>query len=147
MINIITKQGKTNGTYFQINTKGGSPSVESYGNDVYHQRFGADFTLNKKTDKFNLSLSVSYLRNDLGGRRIGEMYTVKNDTTRYLNSVGERSFDRRNVNGRFDFQYDLDSSNQLHFGLFAGKRKKDRLADITYNNFSIYNSNLSLIHI
>ena len=134
MINIITKQGKTNGTYFQVNTKGGFPSVENYGNDAYHQRYGADFTLNKKTDKLNLSMSVSYLRNDLGGRRIGEVYTVKNDTTRYLNSFGERSFDKKNINGRLDFQYYLDSSNQLHFGLFAGKRKKDRLADIYYNN-------------
>ena len=110
MINIITKQGKTNGTYFQVNTKGGFPSVENYGNDVYHQRYGADFTLNKKTDKLNLSMSVSYLRNDLGGRRIGEVHTVKNDTTRYLNSLGERSFDKRNINGRLDFQYELDSS-------------------------------------
>lgn len=141
MINIITKQGKTNGTYFQVNTKGGFPSVENYGNDVYHQRYGADFTFNKKTDKLNLSMSVSYLRNDLGGRRIGEVHTVKNDTTRYLNSLGERSFDKKNINGRLDFQYELDSSNQLHFGLFAGKRKKDRLADITYNNYSLENSN------
>tara|TARA_B100000768_G_scaffold64758_1_gene62406 strand:+ start:512 stop:2968 length:2457 start_codon:yes stop_codon:yes gene_type:complete len=141
MINIITKKGKINGTYFQVNTKGGFPSVENYGNDVYHQRYAADFTLNKKTDKLNLSMSISYLRNDLGGRRIGEVYTVENDTTRYLNSVGERSFDKKNINGRFDFQYELDSSNQLHFGLFAGKRKKDRLADITYNNYSLENSN------
>ena len=141
MINIITKKEKIIGTYFQINTKGGSPSMESYGNDVYHQRYGADFIFNKKTDKLNLSMSVSYLRNDLGGRRIGKVYTVKNDTTRYLNSVGERSFDKRNINGRLDFQYELDSSNQLHFGLFAGKRKKDRLADINYNNYSLENSN------
>ena len=75
MINIITKKEKIIGTYFQINTKGGSPSMESYGNDVYHQRYGADFIFNKKTDKLNLSMSVSYLRNDLGGRRIGKVYT------------------------------------------------------------------------
>ena len=141
MINIITKKGKINGTYFQINTKGGSPSIESYGNDDYHQRYGADFTLNKKTDKLNLSMSLSYLRNDLGGRRVGEVYTIKNDTTRYFSSIGERSFDKRNINGRLDFQYDIDSSNQVHFGFFAGKRKKDRLADITYNNYSLENSN------
>ena len=141
MINIITKKGKINGTYFQINTKGGSPSIESYGNDDYHQRYGADFTLNKKTDKLNLSMSLSYLRNDLGGRRVGEVYTIKNDTTRYFSSIGERSFDKRNINGRLDFQYDIDSSNQVHFGFFAGKRKKDRLADITYNNYSHENSN------
>ena len=141
MINIITKKGKINGTYFQVNMKGGFPSLETYENDLYHQRYGGDFTLNKKTDKFNLSMSLSYLRNDLGGRRVGEVYTVKNDTTRYLNSVGERSFDKRNINGRLDFQYDIDSSNQVHFGFFAGKRKKDRLADITYNNYSLENLN------
>ena len=58
----------------------------------------------------------------IGGRRIGEVYTVKNDTTRYLNSVGEEVL---GINVRFDFQYELDSFNQLHFGLFAGKRKID----------------------
>ena len=141
MINIITKKGKINGTYFQLNMKGGFPSIETYGNDLYHQRYGGDFTLNKKTEKFNLSLALSYLRNDLGGRRIGEVYTVKDDTTRYLNSVGERSFDKKNLNSRLDFQYEIDSSNQLHFGFFAGKRKKDRLADITYNNYSLEKSN------
>ena len=141
MINVVTKKGKINGNYFQVNTKGGFPSVEPYGNDLYHQRYGGDLTFNKKTEKFNLSMSVSYLRNDIGGRRIGEVYTVKNDTSRFLNSVGERSFDKKNFNGRLDFQYHVDSSNQLHFGLFAGKRKKDRLADINYRNYSLENSN------
>ena len=68
------------------------------------------------------------------------MYTVKNDTSRYLNSVGERSFDKKNFNSRLDFQY-VDSSNQFHFGLFAEKEKKDRLADINYRNYSLENSN------
>ena len=143
MINIITKKGKINGSYFQVNMKGGFPSLETYGNELNHQRFGGDFTLNKKTDKYNLSLALSYLRNDLGGRRIGEVFTVKGDTTRYLYSKGERSFDKKNINARIDFEYEIDSSNQLHFGFFAGKRKKDRLADITYNNYTIQNGNNS----
>jgi len=143
MINIITKKGKINGTYFQVNMKGGLPSIETYGNELNHQRFGGDFNLNKKTDKYNLSFALSYLRNDLGGRRIGEVYTVTDDTTRHLKSKGERSFDKKNINARIDFEYEVDSSNQLHFGFFAGKRKKDRLADITYNNYSLQNGNNS----
>jgi len=143
MINIITKKGKINGTFLKINMKGGLPSIETYNNELKHQRYGGDITLNKKTEKYNLTLAVSYLRNDLGGRRIGEVYTVSGDTTRYLYSKGERSFDKKNINARIDFEYEIDSSNQLHFGFFAGKRKKDRLADITYNNYSLQNGNSS----
>lgn len=143
MINIITKKGKINGTFLKINMKGGLPSIETYNNELKHQRYGGDITLNKKTEKYNLTLAVSYLRNDLGGRRIGEVYTVSGDTTRYLYSKGERSFDKKNINARIDFEYEIDSSNQLQFGFFAGKRKKDRLADITYNNYSLQNGNSS----
>ena len=141
MINIITKKGKINGTFLKINMKGGLPSIETYNNELKHQRYGGDITLNKKTEKYNLTLAVSYLRNDLGGRRIGEVYTVSGDTSRYLYSKGERSFDKKNINARIDFEYEIDSSNQLQFGFFAGKRKKDRLADITYNNYSLQNGN------
>lgn len=93
ILNIITKKGATNGTYAQVNVRGGFPSIEEYNTKEAAQRYGIDATLNKRTDKWNFSLGASYQRNDKTGRREGDMFIVneaENKTT-FLPSDGERS--------------------------------------------------------
>ena len=46
ILNIITKKGAVDGAFGQINLKGGFPSIETYGNDKAHQRYGIDATYN-----------------------------------------------------------------------------------------------------
>jgi outer membrane receptor protein involved in Fe transport len=60
------------------------------------------------------------------------MYTIHNDTMTRLPSSGERSFDEILYSGRFTVDYTPDTSNAFSMGFFAGKRDKDRLADILY---------------
>ncbi len=159
ILNIITKKGATNGTFVQVNVRGGFPSIEPYDTQVAALRYGADATLNMKTDKWNLSFGTSYQRNDKTGRREGELFIINQteDKQTFLPSDGERSFDDIKYNGRFTVDFTPNNNDEFSLGFFAGKHTKDRLADITYydnhaispigsNNrlytFSYYNHNL-----
>ncbi|WP_373296594.1 outer membrane beta-barrel family protein [Arenibacter certesii] len=112
--------------------KGGLPSIEKYDNAVSHQRYGIDGTYNVIKGDWNISLGANYQRNDIGGRREGDVYTIINDTLTRFPSDGERSFDEVNYSGRFTVDFTPDSQNSYSLGFYAGKRQKDRLADITY---------------
>ncbi|MGC6432051.1 MAG: TonB-dependent receptor domain-containing protein [Jejuia sp.] len=132
IINILTTQGAANGAFGQINIKAGLPSIETYGNEASHKRHGIDATYNVKTDKWNISLGANYQRNDLGGRREGDVFTIINDTKTQFPSTGERSFDETNYSGRFTLDFTPSERDTYSLGFFAGKRSKARLADIVY---------------
>lgn len=139
ILNIITKKGAIDGTFAQINLRGGFPSIEDYDTQVAAKRFGIDATINKRTGNWNLSFGASYQRNDKTGRREGDMFiinTPENKTT-FLPSDGERSFDEITYNGRFNVDYTPNDKNNFSIGFFAGKRTKDRLADIVYTNSAV----------
>ena len=132
IINILTTKGAANGAFGQVNIKGGLPSIETYGNAASHKRHGIDATYNVRTDIWNISLGANYQRNDLGGRREGDVFTIINDTKTQFPSTGERSFDETNYSGRFTVDFTPSNTNTFSFGFFAGKRSKARLADIVY---------------
>ena len=132
MINIITKKGATDGLFLLINGKIGLPSIEDYNNAENASRFGSDFTLNFRKNKWDISVGASYLRNDIAGRREGNVYTIKGDTITTFPSDGERSFDEKNYSGRFSMAYTPNQYNAFNLGFYAGKRSKDRTADILY---------------
>lgn len=132
IINIITKKGVTDGTFVQVNTKIGMPSIEPYDNKDKPQRYGADFTINHKNGKWDLSLGGSYLRNDINGRREGNVYTISGDTTTFFPSDGERSTDAKTYAGRFTLGFTPNESNDFSLGFYAGKKTADRTADILY---------------
>lgn len=134
IVNIITTKGVVEGVFSKLNIKGGFPSTESYGNEVAHQRYGIDATYNLKSSKINVSVAANYQRNDLGGRREGDVYTIMDNTLTRFPSTGERSFDEINYNGRFTLEYNPNPFDVLSVGFFAGKRSKKRLADIVYYN-------------
>jgi len=132
IINILTKKGAVDGVYAQLNVQGGLPSIETYGNEKAHQRYGIDGTYNIRKDHWNVSIGGSYQRNDLGGRREGDAYTIVNDTLTRFPSDGERSTDETNYTGRVTLDFTPDDKNTFSLGLYAGKRNKQRLADILY---------------
>ncbi|MBP0904989.1 outer membrane beta-barrel protein [Mariniflexile gromovii] len=159
ILNIITKKGAANGTFVQVSVRGGFPSIEPYDTQVAAQRYGADATINTKTDKWNLSFGTSYQRNDKTGRREGELFIINEAENKqtFLPSDGERSFDDINYNGRFTVDFTPNENDEFSLGFFAGKHTVDRLADITYYDnhavspiessnrlytFSYYNHNL-----
>jgi len=138
IINIITRKGASDGLFLQFNAKIGMPSIEDYDNAESAPRYGGDFTLNYRKNKWDIALGASYLRNDIAGRRVGDVYTIINDTLTSFPSEGERSFDEKAYTGRATIGYTPDKKNSFSLGLYAGKRSKDRTADILYNNTKVY---------
>ncbi|MCH6233651.1 outer membrane beta-barrel family protein [Cognataquiflexum rubidum] len=132
MINITTVRGTTDGLYLQVNSRLGFPSIETYDNAANPRRYGADFNLNYLKGKWDLSLGASYQRNDLSGRRVGDVFTVRGDTTTFFPSEGERSTVEVNYSGRFTLGFNPDPNNSFSLGFFAGVRDKVRTADILY---------------
>ncbi|MCV9389259.1 outer membrane beta-barrel family protein [Reichenbachiella ulvae] len=157
IINIITTQNATDGLFAQVNVKVGLPSIEPYDNKEAAQRYGADFTLNYRKDKWDLALGGSYLRNDKSGRREGDVWTEIGDKRTEFPSDGERSFDETNYSGRMAVGFHPNERNDFNISIYGGKRSKDRTADIYYDNktyqlpdggqisaFDYYNENLRI---
>lgn len=132
IINILTLKNTFEGDYFQVNTLLGAPSIQDYENAESAQRFGADITYNTVREKWNLSTGFSFQRNDISGRREGDVYTIIGDKYTRFPSSGERSFDEVNYSGRLTADYQMSENDLISLGLFAGKRTKDRTADILY---------------
>lgn len=142
MINVITKSGITDGLYIQFNTKLGFPPIENYGNAERAKRYGADFNLNYLKGKWDISFGASYQRNDIAGRRVGDVYTISGDTTTRFPSEGERSIDEKNYSGRFTVGYTPNASNSFSVGFYGAVRDKLRTADILYyDNHASVNGN------
>lgn len=139
ILNIITKKGAINGTFFQMNMRGGLPSIEDYDTQVAAKRYGIDATVNKRTEDWNISVGASYQRNDKTGRREGDVFVINaaENKTIFSPSDGERSFDEITYNGRFNLDYTPNDSDTFSLGFFAGKRTKERLADIVYTNSAV----------
>ncbi len=157
IINIITKKGATDGFFAQFNARLGMPSIEDYDNAEAAHRFGGDFILNYRKNKWDLSLGASYLRNDITGRRAGDVFTIQNNILTRFPSDGERSFDELNYSTRFSLGFTPDPNNNFSLGFYAGERSKDRTADILYYDnhaiaaggerfytFQYYNENLRI---
>lgn len=157
IINIITKKGTTDGVSIITNTQIGLPSTTSYDNLEKPLRFGGDITFTFKKNKWDISVSGNYNRNDVNGRREGNVYTKDfiSNTITYFPSNGERSFDRYNYGIRAAVVFSADNKNIFNVGFLGSKKFQERRADIVYNNstadlttdtiirnFNYFNSNL-----
>jgi outer membrane receptor protein involved in Fe transport len=138
IINIITRKGAADGFYVLLNGQLGLPSIQDYDNAENAPRYGGDFTLNYRKNKWDISLGGSYLRYDIAGRREGDVFTIINDTLTRFPSDGERSFDEQTYTARATIGYTPNETNAFSVGFYAGKRSKDRTADILYNNYKVY---------
>ncbi|WP_221409464.1 TonB-dependent receptor domain-containing protein [Marinoscillum furvescens] len=134
LINIITKKGAADGAFLQANVKYGLPSIQDYDNAEAALRHGADVTAHLRKGKWQSSVGLSYLRNDISGRREGDVYTVSGDTITQFPSDGERSFDDQSYSGRLTLTYSPTASDEFSLGVYGGKRSKDRTADILYDD-------------
>jgi outer membrane receptor protein involved in Fe transport len=157
IINIITKTGTTNGLNATINNQYGLPRLKSYYNENDPLRYGIDGTVTFKKDKWDNALSINYLKNDIAGRREGDVNTSNGSVRTDFPSVGERSFRRENYGVRAISSYKFSSKDELSGGLYFGIKEQYRTANIYYDNtktdlrtnetlqkYQYYNSNLVL---
>ncbi|AEI46896.1 outer membrane beta-barrel family protein [Runella slithyformis] len=134
IINIVTKKGTNDGFSLTSNVQYGLPRIREYANATEPQRYGADASINYRKGKWDAAFSVNYLKNDIAGRREGEVSTTLNNVLTQFPSDGERSFNRQNYGLRASATYTISPSDEISAGLYWGKRDQYRTADIYYNN-------------
>jgi ferric enterobactin receptor len=134
IINIVTKTGATDGISVTVNGQLGLPRIQQYYNLTEPQRYGIDATLMYRKGKWDMSFSGNYLKNDIAGRRVGDVNTTINNIFTSFPSEGERSFKRDNYGFRGLISYKFSPKDELSGGFYAGHRTQYRRADIFYNN-------------
>lgn len=132
IINIKTKQALLEGFYLMVNALMGLPSIEPYENAEAARRFGGDVNMNYRKGKWDLSAGIDYKRNDISGRREGYVNTYFDEILTEFPSDGERSFDEEAYRGRLTATFTPNKRQAITAGFYAGKRSKDRTADILY---------------
>ena len=145
VINIVTKKGAGDGLNITANAQGGLPAIHTYGNHVLPVRFGGDATINYQQNKWNVSGSVNYLRNDAAGYREGNANTTINNVFTSFPSTGERSFKRYSYSARTAVTYNANKANSYNLGIYAAKKLQARTADLLYNNTKADLNNNTLI--
>ncbi|MCU0339569.1 MAG: TonB-dependent receptor [Spirosomaceae bacterium] len=134
IINIVTKTGTNDGLSLTTNVQYGLPRIKVYENATEPRRYGADLTLNYRKGKWDVSMSANYLKNDIAGRRVGDVNTTINNIFTSFPSDGERSFKRENYGFRASAIYTISKNDELAGGLYLGGRDQYRTADIYYQN-------------
>ncbi len=134
IVNITTKVGATNQLALFANVQGGLPSTTKFNNLNNPQRYGMDLTLTYRNAKWDYSLGGNFLRNDITGRRVGDVNTTINNIFTSFPSVGERSFKRYSYTGRGAITFTPNTKNSFSAGIYKGYREQSRRADITYDN-------------
>lgn len=132
IINITTVKGATDGLFLQVNSRIGLPSIQNYDNAERQQRYGSDFNLNYVKGKWDLSFGGSYQRNDISGRRDGNVITYRESGSTHFPSNGERSTNEVNYSGRFTLGFNPNAQNSFNLGFYGGVRDRLRTADILY---------------
>jgi ferric enterobactin receptor len=134
IINIVTKKGTNEGFSGVINAQIGSPRIRQYDNLTEPQRYGLDATLMYQKGAWDASFSANYLKNDIAGRREGDVNTTINNIYTQFPSNGERSFKRENYGVRALLGFKADKNNVFSAGFYSGSRTQYRRADIFYDN-------------
>jgi ferric enterobactin receptor len=134
IINIITKAGVTDGVSIITNLQYGLPRIREYENITEPQRYGIDATLMYKKGKWDISFSGNYLKNDIAGRREGDVNTIIDNIFTRFPSDGERSLKRDNYGIRGVLSYKFNAKNELSAGFYSGHKIQYRRADIFYDN-------------
>lgn len=134
---ITTKKGMADGWSAQVNALSGLPSLYAFGNARNPVRYGMDGLLNFRSARWDVTLSAAYQRNDIAGRREGDVYTIFGPILTSFPSVGERSFDRYNLSNRVAVSFTPSKQTVWSAGFYYGRRTEDRIADLLYNNRKI----------
>ncbi|WAC12665.1 outer membrane beta-barrel family protein [Dyadobacter pollutisoli] len=134
IINITTKAALPGSRSFSANVQGGLPAIYRYNNLHSPVRFGGDATFSLQSQKWDFNISGSYLRNDIAGRRTGDVNTTIDHIFTSFPSDGERSYTKESYTVRSSISFKPDPRNLFSAGIYKGYRSQSRRADIVYNN-------------
>ncbi|MDY0348566.1 MAG: TonB-dependent receptor [Tenuifilaceae bacterium] len=125
IINIIMKTNRLQGMSGVVNASGGT-----------HNRYGGDFIINYRKEKFNFLVGADYNRRGMLGESINRNETYRNDTTFYRYSLGE--FDRGGYSWGFRLgaDYNINAKNSLSVAYRFGDRSRGGSSDLVYQEWN-----------
>ncbi|MBX2817209.1 MAG: TonB-dependent receptor, partial [Saprospiraceae bacterium] len=132
IIHIKTEGARQDGLFSTISILGGLPSIEPYENGRSTPRYGIDLMANLRKQNWDIAAGLNYRRYDISGRREGYVNTYLDNVLTEFPSDGERSFDEKTLGARLLVTHRMSKKSQISAGVYAGKRTKDRTADILY---------------
>ncbi|MGC9374135.1 MAG: TonB-dependent receptor domain-containing protein [Bacteroidales bacterium] len=124
IVNIITKRNKMQGINGVVNLNAGM-----------YDRYGGDFLINYRKEKFNVYVGADLNTRNMYGSRETESRTYNNDTTSYILSDGE--FNRGGTSNSFrgGFDYNFNAFNTLSFEARYGKRDYNSDNETNYHEY------------
>lgn len=125
IINIITKKNKMKGFSGIVNLKAGLDN-----------KYGGDFLLNYKQNKFNYYLGGDYDNSEYPGEMESERITRTPDSTYYVNSKGTHTHSRNSRGLRAGIEYQMNDKNFISLGFRYGKRKGGGDSELDYQEWS-----------
>ncbi len=115
IINLVMKKNSMNGLSGIVNASVGTGD-----------KYRGDFTLNYRTEKFNITTGADW-RDETGyGKMFMERESYNGDTTNYLDIKGDRNFIRGGQNFKAGVEYFLSDNTTLSLSGEAGKSKNNR---------------------
>lgn len=100
------------------------------------KKYGGDFVFSYRTGIWNTYIGADVSRMTFPGTRSVESITFYNDTTSYLFSRGDFTWQRKPFGLRGGIDVDLTSADRLSFGGHYGQRNMQRSLTLDYDEWS-----------
>lgn len=125
IINIITKKNRKQGVTGIVNANIG-----------LNDKYGGDFLLSKRTQKFNFFLSADYNKRTNPRTSQVEHYTVQNDTIHFVNSKGDGDWGMTGYGLRGGADYSMTNQDLLSLNFRIGGRAFKSSSENDYDEFT-----------
>ncbi len=127
IINIVMKKQKLQGLSGVINASAGT-----------HNRYGGDFLINYRKERFNYFLGLDYNQRGMTGERNSRNETFQTDTT-FLYGSGD--FERGGYSWglRAGFDFNINPKNTLSMSYRMGDRKSEWINNLLYEEWTSAN--------
>ncbi len=126
IINVIMKKQRSQGTNGIANVNVG-----------LDDKYGADFLLNHRMEKFNVYFGANYRDDAYPGSIMLENQTTSGDTTSYINSSGDMDWHRKFYGLRGGIDIYLGPSDVLNLAGRYGGRSMENTAEREYDEWSV----------
>lgn len=124
IINIIMKKNRLQGVSGVTNISGGS-----------HGRYGGDFLINYRKNRFNVFIGADYNKRAMVGESIRRNETYTTDTA-FLYSLGEFDRNRDSWDIRTGFEFNINPKNTLSVGYRFGERDRGGVSNMIFEEWS-----------
>ncbi len=127
IINIVMKQNRLQGVSGIANLNAGS-----------FNRYGGDFLINFRRNRFNFYLGGDYNERGRPGQSVTRSESYGSDTT-YLNSLGDFERIRNSWGFRGGMDFNIDPQNTISLAYRMGDRERGSISERSYEEWSTVN--------